>query len=142
MAIIKRQDKLARFRSIKQVYEDSNSTKWTDEGSFWWLYFESGKVFFDFNPSCGYWFPAELKDERIVFYWSSNMNCNFNRGLDTSFDGIKSPKKEKPFGEVMLVNDSTIRISYYFEDWVRMINEAERKTIDTLFPSTFKVMRL
>src|SRR2546422_5040926 len=68
-----------RFKSINQLYQDTSSTKWTDEGSFWWLYFEPGKVFFDFNPSCGYWFPTRLIKDKIVFYWANNMNCTFNR---------------------------------------------------------------
>jgi hypothetical protein len=131
-----------RFKSIRQVYNDTASTKWTDAGSFWWLYFEPGKVWFDFNPSCGYWFPARPEDNRIVFYWALNSSCTFNRGLDTAFAGIQQPVKEKPFGQVTLVNDTTLRVDYFYEDWVRKVNECQRESIDTLFPSVFRIMRL
>jgi hypothetical protein len=131
-----------RFDNIEQIYRDTSSTKWTDKGSFDWLYFEPGKIFFDFNPSCGYWFPTILKENKIIFYWARNMNCNFRRGLDTSFKGVKSPKIGDMFGEALLVNDTTIQINYYHKEWVRRINEAEYATIDTLFPSVFRIIHL
>jgi len=131
-----------RFASIKQVYEDGNGTKWTDKGSFWWLYFASGKVFFDFNPSCGYWFPAELKSDKIIFYWARNRDCTFDRGLNATFKGVESPESGKAFGEICLINDTTIRINYFYKDWVKRVNEAERESIDTLFPVQLFVMKL
>ncbi len=131
-----------RFNDIEQIYRDTSSTKWTDKGSFDWLYFEPGKIYFDFNPSCGYWFPTILKKDRIIFYWAKNMNCNFHRGLDTTFQGIKSPKIGDMFGEVLLLDDTTIQVNYSFKEWVKRINEAQHRTIDTLFPSIFKVLDL
>ncbi len=128
--------------SIEQLYNDTNSITFTDEGSFWLLYFEPGKVFFDFNPSCGYWFPSYLKNEKIIFNWATNMNCNFDRGLNQSFKGITSPKLGEPFGEILLENDTTLRINYYYKDWVKKVNEAEHLTIDTLFPSKFNIIHL
>jgi hypothetical protein len=135
-------NKNCHFNSIRQLYEDTTVVMWTDEGSFWALYIEKGKVFFDFNPSCGYAYPAELKKEKIVFNWAREMNCNFNRGLDAIFEGVRSPQSGHPFGEIVLLNDSTLMVNYYYKDWVKRINETERSTIDTLFPTHFKQMLL
>ena len=76
--------------------------------------------------------------KKIVFYWEKVFNCNFNRGLLASFKGIKNPEIHKEFGELYYLNDSTIKVNYYYKDWINAINNLEKSTIDTLFPSTFK----
>ena len=139
---LKKTNENVGFNSLQQLYQDTSSVKWTDAGSFWWLYFEPGKVSFDFNPSCGYWFTTKLEKGKIVFYWAQNMNCNIHRGLDATFKNIQSPKIGKAFGEIYLINDTTIQIVYNYKDWVRKVNEKEHATIDTLFPNLFKIVRL
>src|SRR5262245_61230126 len=59
-----------KLQTIMELYSDTNSINLTDKGSFWLLYFEPGKVYFDFNPSCGYWFPTTIQDNKIIFKWA------------------------------------------------------------------------
>ncbi len=110
---------------------------WTDKGSFYALFFDTNKVEFAFNPSCGYCFPSKIIDNEIIFYWALNPNCTFDRGLERKYPNIKNPKIGEPFGKIKMLSDTTFMIEYYYKDWVKKMNEDEYKTIDTLFPSYF-----
>ena len=129
-------------RDIHQIEQQPSSIAWTDSGSFWLLTFKPEKVIFAFNPSCVYWFPSKVINNEIIFYWEINEDCNFDRGLTKTFLKIKNPEKGEPFGKIKIVNDSLLNISYYYKDWVRKINIEENATIDTLFPSSFKKIKL
>lgn len=128
--------------SLDVLFRDSGSVNFTDNGSFWLLNFREGKVCFEFNPSCEYCFPVRVENNKMLFFWIEDMNCNFNRGLDAKFQGIRSPSKGDLFGEIYRINDSIIYVKYFFVDWVKMINEKEKSTIDTLFPSVFRSLTL
>ena len=123
---------------LRELYNDSGSINFTDKGSFWLLNFRVGKIYFEFNPSCEYGFPARLDSNRIVFFWDDDKNCNFERGLHSGFSGVRSPIIGEPFGEVYRLDDSTLYIKYLYSDWIRRINDQERKSIDTLFPAVFR----
>ncbi len=123
---------------IEDIERQTILDAWTDKGSFWLLRFTPNKVIYEFNPSCAYWFPSKIINNEIVFYWEDNKNCSFERGLSKKFASIKNPELGKPFGGVKLVNDSTIVVHYYYKDWIKKINKQESRTIDTLFPSSFR----
>lgn len=135
-----KQKKADTSLSVTKLYSDSGTYAFTDAGSFWLLYFQDSAVCFDFNPSCGVSFPANIHESKIIFNWSKNMNCNFDRGLNKTFKNVQTPEIGKPFGEFYLVNDSIGVVKYYYQDWVNKINEEEKRTIDTLFPTRFRLI--
>lgn len=131
-------DSIKAEKFIENLYSGTDESTWSDEGSFWLLYFKKNQIVFEFNPSCSATFPTKISHKKIVFYWEKNFNCNFNRDLSTSFQGIKNPEIHKEFGELYYIDDSTLTVNYYYKDWINAINNLEKSTIDTLFPSTFK----
>ncbi len=113
------------------------SIYWTDKGSFYALYFKANKVYFQFNPSCLYWFPSKIINNEIIFYWALIPNCVFDRGLEKTYSNIENPELEKPFGKIKLLSDTTFFIEYFYNNWVKKVNEEQYKYIDKLFPSYF-----
>ncbi len=111
---------------------------WSDDGSFYVLAFEPNQVHFIFNPTCGYWFPSKIINNEIIFYWELNPDCVFDRGLEIKYLNIENPEIGKPFGKIKMINDTTLYISYFYQEWVKKINEYEKESIDTLFPSVFR----
>ena len=132
----------SNMTDISRIENESILDVWTDNGSFYLLSFKPNKVIYDFNPSCGYWFPSEVINNEIVFYWQINENCTFERGLRTKFKDIENPLEGNPFGKIKMINDSTLMINYYYKDWINKINYQEQETIDTLFPRFFKRIHL
>jgi hypothetical protein len=127
--------------TIDSLETESELLGWTDDGSFFLLNFEPGKVYYGFNPSCEYWFPSRIIDNEIIFYWAINEDCTFERGMKKTFKNIRNPILGEPFGKIKMVNDSVLEVDYYYTDWVKRVNEEEKKSIDTLFPKRFRPFR-
>jgi len=128
--------------SIRDIEMESILDGWTDKGSFWLLTFKPNKVVYEFSPNCNYWFPSKIVNDEIIFYWALNENCSFDRGLRKTYKEVQNPEFGKPFGKVKIVNDTTIIVNYFYKDWIKRINESEKRDIDTLFPSRFNKIRL
>ncbi len=142
--VIEKKDINKRVRPQKALSKDISLIEtehfpvyWTDKGSFYALFFELNKVYFQFNPTCIYWFPSKIINNEIIFYWALNPDCVFDRGLEKTYLNIENPTTGKPFGKIKLLSDTTFIIDYYYADWVKKINEEQYKYIDTLFPSYF-----
>jgi hypothetical protein len=126
------------IKNISQLNEDTCSIHWYGGGLFS-LCFENKKVRFFFTPQCIYWYRTKLDNDKLIFFWSYNGDCVFDRGLDKKY-GVKKPIVGAPFGEFSLINDTTLLVKYYYPNWVKVINEHE-KDVDTLFPVIFKMKR-
>ncbi len=137
-------NQVKKIPSLEILYHDNGIFTFTDTGSFWLLYFLKGKVNFDYSPNCGHTFDLQWdsKKTRITILFDKNKTCKYDFNFDLTFKGIDSPKEGKPFGEIYQMNDSTLRIDYFYEQWRQKINEKEKNTIDTLFPSVFRLINL
>ena len=103
--------------------------------------FEQGKVLFDFNMQCSYYYPTQIDKDKLKIIWDDNKNCTYDIGVKSTFGINQYPIKGKPFGEFNIINDTLLHINYYFKNWIDKMNEHARKDIDTMFPTTLK-MRL
>lgn len=125
--------------TLDSIYINTNyAYNFTDEGSFWLLYFNNGNLVFDFGPNSGHEFLAKKNNNEIVFYFDSKKTCGYDKDFDLQFKGIKSPIIGQPFGKLHLINDTTLIVNYFYKDWIKKINEKNYKFIDTLFPERFK----
>lgn len=81
-------------------------------------------------------FKTRLDSGKLVFLWKTHDGdlLNRNYGMD------RHPLADRPFGEFVRLDDSTIRANYYYPDWVDKINKST-PGIDTLFPTIFKMRR-
>jgi hypothetical protein len=122
---------------IDQLDRDSCSIHWYGGGIFS-LCFEKGRVYYFFNAQCIYWYKTRLAENKIRFAWDYNENCTFDRGLKNTYGLKVHPIKGKPFGEFELINDSTLKATYFYPEWVQKINQIA-KDVDTLFPVIFKI---
>lgn len=124
---------------ITELDRDSCSIHWYGAGIFS-LCFEKGRVYYFFNAQCIYWYPTEVKKDKLIFFWDLNENCTFDRGLKNNYRLDSFPIIGKPFGEFTLVNDSILKATYYYPEWVRMAN-LNARDVDTLFPIILKRKR-
>ena len=127
------------IKEISHLNEDTCSIHWYGGGLFS-LCFERNKVNFFFTPQCIYWYKTKLENNKLIFFWDYNADCVFDQGLKRGYGVKKQPVVSSPFGEFVLINDTTLRVKYYYPDWVKEINEHE-KDVDTLFPTIFKMKR-
>lgn len=127
------------IKQIGQLNEDTCSIHWYGGGLFS-LCFERNKVNFYFTAQCVYSYKTKLDGNKIIFFWDYNADCVFDRGLKKRYNVKNKPFASAPFGEFALIDDTTIRVKYYYSEWVKKINENE-KDVDTLFPVIFKMKR-
>jgi hypothetical protein len=127
------------INKISQLNEDTCSIQWYGGGLFS-LCFKRNKVSFFFTPQCIYWYKTKLENNKLIFFWAYNADCVFELAINKGYGVKKEPKVNSPFGEFVLVNDTTLQVKYYYPDWVKKVNEMG-KEVDTLFPSIFIMKR-
>ncbi len=129
--------KLIGIQNLKQLDEDTCSIHWYG-GDLFSLCFEKNRVSYFFSPQCVYSYRTALKRDKLIIYWDAHENCTTDLGLTQTFKNVKSPVAEKAFGEFRLENDTTLRVKYYFQEWVNKLNEniSDR---GILFPSLLKL---
>ncbi len=125
------------INEIGKLNEDSCYIHWYSGGIFS-LCFEKEEVKFFFTPQCIYRYKTRLDKNRLIFYWGYDSDCVFDRGLEKDMGAKKQPIAGEPFGEFVLVNDTTLSVKYYYPEWVRKVNE-HQNDIDTLFPTVFRM---
>lgn len=125
----------SRVNSVFELENDSISYAWHG-GDIVWLYFSKGKVDFPFSVSCGISLPTQIiSNKKIIFFWDlSNLSCTYDIGLRRTFGLSHTPVIGEPFGEFILVNDTLLKVNYYFPEWVERII-AYRET--DIFPNQF-----
>jgi hypothetical protein len=128
--------RLPQVKEIRQLNEDTCSISWYGGGLFS-LCFERNKVNFFFTAQCLYWYKTKLEKDKLIFFWSYNEDCVFDRGLKRNY-GVTKPAVGTPFGEFALLNDTTLKVKYYYPNWVKKVNE-QATDVDTLFPTIFKM---
>jgi len=112
------------------------NTRWFEnrEASSMGIFFEKEKMDFGFSISCLYSFPIQFEQDKIIWYWSDEMDCTIETNLDADFGLEKKPILGKPFAELKLISDSTITVNYFYKEWVNSYNSKEwQKFNDTLF---------
>ncbi|MCL2131395.1 MAG: hypothetical protein FWH36_02910 [Lentimicrobiaceae bacterium] len=122
-------------KDIMEVYDDSAGHNIWHGGGVIWLVFEKGKVTFDYNFSCGFWYKTQIIDnKKIVFIWDYNLDCKYDSGIRKGFGLSRKPIKGKLFGEFVLVNDTLLKVNYYYPEWVKQFNKYHD---DEVFPTLF-----
>jgi len=90
--------------------------------------------YFDFQCEYDY-FTYNRSDTTIDLLWSYKMDCTHDLSFLYKSNGVKrSPKYGAIFSTYTLINDSTLRVKYYYPEWVKRVNAAEK---DSLFPTYF-----
>lgn len=109
------------------------------EGAQYWikLLFEREIAVYQFNGQCIlYFFTNDLRnDGKIQLVWNFKKDCLGNLPfLNNNYNLKKYPKNGDVFSEYSLINDSVIKVSYKFPDWIDKVNESEK---DSIFPTYF-----
>lgn len=125
----------SRVANAFELENDSSFYAWHG-GDVIWLNFSKGEVDFPFSASCGILLPTLIvSDKRIIFFWDySKLSCTYDIGLRKTFGLTHIPVENEPFGEFILVNDTLLKVNYYYPEWVKRIKEY----LDTdVFPNQF-----
>lgn len=91
-------------------------------------------VLIEYYGQCWYAYPYRMENNAITVYWAEKKDCVF----DIGFDKVKArpkPQTGKPFMQLSLKNDSTLKADYFYPDWIREFNG--RLTGITAFPREF-----
>lgn len=130
-----------RTKSIKDYISADNSKyyRWNSH------YYEPSIVFYEeyalywFNGQCVYYFFTYPYDDCIKLIWSYKVDCITNMDFLEKSHGVKNfPKNRDIFAEYSLLNDTTLKVKYYFPEWKDRVNLIEK---DTIFPDYFYLMK-
>ena len=101
------------------------------------IIFKEEYAVYHYHGQCHYsYFTNKTGNENTLeLYWSYKTDCLLNMDFLEKPNGIKKyPKRGDSFAQYTLVNDSTIRVNYYFPEWIKKINMI---TKDSIFPAYF-----
>jgi hypothetical protein len=87
---------------------------------------EKGKVIIQFDGQCMYSYPVLVKDKSITVLYDVKEDCTHYIGVRDSFGLKKFPQKGKPFIELQLINDTTLKAEYFYPEWVDSVNSINK----------------
>lgn len=126
---------MVKINNLRALSNDSCSIGFYGGGLFH-LCFKRNAVNFFFNPQCMYSYSTQERNDTLYFKWSYVSDCNQDMGLKKTFDVKKVPIENRPFGYFTLLNDTSLKVTYYYKEWVKKINESSN---DVMFPEIISV---
>lgn len=142
------------FKKTNNIYDVANDSAriWGNGEDGFDLTFEHSKLilWFGFLGQCIYEFPIKIEnDKSLIVYWDTDGDCVFESGLENKFGLAKRPRAGDKFMSLKLANDSTLKVKYFFPEWVGKFNQHQlkfgNKRFETysgptqyLFPEYFK----
>lgn len=90
-----------------------------------------------YSAECWLMYPYKLDKDKIVVYWDKNIDTKYD------FDIVKAINKTdkrwigKPFMQLELINDTTLKATYLMRDLIRIINASSNKR--TFFPDEYMI---
>lgn len=144
-----------KFKKINNIYEvanDSTPRIWGNGEDGFDLTFEQSKLilWFGFLGQCIYEFPVKIENDKLlIVYWDIIEDCVFESGLKNKFGLVKYPRIGDKFMSLKLANDSTLKVKYFFPEWIHKFNQHQLKygtkrfetysgATQYLFPEYFK----
>jgi len=111
--------------------------KQSETANYWVrLEFEEDFLVYQFHGQCVYYFftnYCHTGTDEIELLWSYKTDCLLNLDYLTESNGAKKiPKHGDSFSVYKLVNDSVIKVTYKFPEWVQAVNKREK---DSIFPN-------
>ncbi len=93
-------------------------------------------VLYWYHGQCGYDYFTDLtSDTTIEVLWSYRADCILNMDfLEQSNGAKKYPKPRDNFATLTLVNDTTLKVSYNFPEWIKKVNQTAK---DSIFPTYY-----
>jgi len=137
-------DETLQARSSCRPFSKIPSVKYLlDANQLWYggsgvgLFFERDRANFVFSLKCDCSFPIGFIDDTLTVYWSENFVCPINKTLTSSLGIDRHPLVGLPFAKVDVVDDSTLRVNYYYPQWIEAANRQVANQ-DTIFPVIFR----
>ena len=120
---------------INQLNNDSLKYFWHG-GTLITFYFTKNKANYAFSVSDGGQFRAEFLETKIILYWCYDSIIGYNKEFVKKYHNvISSPKDGDSFAELFLINDSTLKANYHFNDWIKAINKNPQNSV--FFPTYY-----
>jgi len=113
---------------------------WSSTGVEPQISFTKDTAYYELHGQCMYWYPTKANGNEIVLFWAYNEDCVFDAGLKKTYDLKNIPTVGKPFSSYKLINDSTIRVKYFYPQWVKRYNQrlVSFGNNDSVFPTVLK----
>ena len=89
-----------------------------------------------YHGQCQYYYFTYNFRDSIELLWTFKTDCKLNMNMLEKSFGLKNyPKNGDAFSSYKLVNDSIIKVNYYFSEWTTKINQVAE---DSVFPKYFR----
>ena len=121
----------------KRIPDNSRWTATADTSNYIVdITFHDEYLLYWFHGQCIYYYFTYNIGDSVELQWSYKTDCLLNMDMLEKSYGLKNyPKKGDAFSSYKLINDSTLKVTYYFPDWTRKVNQVAK---DTIFPNYFK----
>lgn len=127
------------FKNVSEIVAESSNYIWVEkQGSHSSLalnfqYKDTLDV--SYSPECWLMYPYKLEGNKITVYWDKYMDTKYEFNIIKAINKIDTKYLGKPFMELELENDTTLKATYLIKDIIRKINNSEKNR--TLFPERF-----
>lgn len=92
-----------------------------------------------YHGQCQHVYRAEYNAGISKMYWTFRSDCLLDLDhLESNYDPIGAPERDSLFAEFFLLNDSTVKVTYAHQEWVRAVNSTVR---DSIFPDFLHTYR-
>jgi hypothetical protein len=135
------QAKKISFKNVSEIVAESSSSIWVEkqgtEFSLALNFQYQDTLDISYSPECWLMYPYKLEGNKIIVYWNNDMDSKYEFNIIKAVNKIDKKYLGKPFMELELENDTTLKATYLIKDIIRKINSSDK--VRTLFPERFYV---
>lgn len=84
--------------------------------------YEKGKVVLTFDGQCMYIYPTRVEGKSLVVLYDMQEDCTHDIGIKQTFGLKHVPRNGKPFMRITRVNDTILKVGYFYPAWVDSVN--------------------
>ena len=120
----------SKFNSISEIVAKDSYSVWAKRGyetSSLSLHFQyQNTLNVAYSPECWITFPYKVDGERITVYWDTIIDTKYEFEIVRAIKASEPELVGKPFMELELENDSTLKATYLLPKLIRRINNSSK----------------
>jgi hypothetical protein len=136
---IQKQNKIVKNKSLSNYVSNSENYHWCANHEIGTQYmcqitFHDEYAIYWYHGQCQYYyFTNYIDDNKIELEWTYKSDCILDMSVIGKSNGLKKyPHQGDSFAIYTLINDTVIRVKYFFPDWTKKVNEIMK---DSVYPT-------